>query len=120
MFENIDRTIKITNIDYNKPIDEKFLTKENLKYFIMGYRAAINSKLDNRLYYTVNTIEHLEEYLYLEGARIGESDYNIGFCDRSNEKFDDDYLETIKISLTISNFGEALSIIMNSICSRKH
>ena len=46
--------------------------------------------------------------MYMEGFRIGSLDYVLGVCKEANIKFDEEYLNIIKISLCVTDFGDSL------------
>lgn len=98
-------------LEYTKPIPEHILTDEILDIFILGYRDAINSRLDNKCYRRVESLVFFEEYVYMEGYRIGCCDFKIGFCKDGAAVFDEDYKKTIKMSLMVSDFDDALSVM---------
>jgi len=95
-------------LEYGKPLDQSLITDELLKLFVVGYRDAINSKLDAHNYCRITSIEYFEEYMYMEGFRIGSLDYVLGVCKEANIKFDEDYLNIIKIGLCVTDFGDSL------------
>lgn len=118
MFKEIkkDTVIKGNPIfDMDKPLNIELLNEEYMESFKIGYRDAINAKLDSRDYCRVNKVEFYEEYLYLEGYRIGYCDYNLEVCDDSKITIDTEYLNTIKISLTMSKFKDALADIITCV-----
>ena len=102
-------------LEYGKPLNQSLISDELLKLFVIGYRDAINSKLDAHNYCRITSIEYFEEYLYMEGFRIGSLDYVLGVCKEANIKFDEDYLNIIKIGLCVTDFGDSLITVQTKL-----
>lgn len=103
---NIQNEIRLV---YSSPIDEDYLTDCMLKIYEIGYKDAINSRLDSRNYCRVTGVAFLEEVIYLVGYRIGTSDYNLEITTDIKFEFDDTYKKIIKESLMIKELGEIIA-----------
>jgi hypothetical protein len=103
---NIQNEIRLV---YSSPICEDYLTGYMLKIYEIGYKDAINSRLDSYNYCRVTGVAFLEEVIYLVGYRIGTSDYNLEITTDIKFEFDDTYKKIIKESLMIKELGEIIA-----------
>ena len=102
---NIQNEIRLV---YSSPIDEDYLTDYMLKVYEIGYKDAINSRLDSHNYCKINGVKFLEEVIYLTGFRIGTSDYNLDITTNTKFDFDSTYKKIIKESLMIRDLGDII------------
>ena len=106
---------KMTSIEHyiikSTTLLEEDTTDDLIEYFIQGYSDSITSHIIEEFNSKVECITSLEEYVYLEGHRVGDFDFNLGRYSTNFAEFRGIYKETIKSALMVSYLPDSVNVL---------
>lgn len=106
---------KMTSIEHyivkSTTLLEEDTTDDLIEYFIQGYSDSITSHIIEEFNSKVECITSLEEYVYLEGHRVGDFDFNLGKYSTNFDEFRGIYKETIKSALMVSYLPDSVNVL---------
>lgn len=106
---------KMTSIEHyiikSTTLLEEDTTDDLIEYFIQGYSDSITSHIIEEFNSKVECITSLEEYVYLEGHRVGDFDFNLGRYSTNFDEFRGIYKETIKSALMVSYLPDSVNVL---------